>query len=107
MQTVRSSNVAKYVNNKKTLYLACARNGYLLPPERDPIVTFDFLDSVRVGLIWLPKTHECVGKYLDKLNELLVYLAYSCPSPPSKEILAGYISEAIQEGLATNLRNEP
>ena len=69
MQTVSSSNVAKYVNNKKTLYLACARNGYLLPPERDPIVTFDFLDSVRVGLIWLPKTHECVGKYLDKLNE--------------------------------------
>ena len=69
MQTVSSSNVVKYVNNKKSLYLACSRNGYLLPPERDPLVTFDFLDSVRVGLIWLPKTDECVGKCLDKLNE--------------------------------------
>ena len=93
MQTVSSSNVAKYVNNKKSLYLACSRNGFLLPSERDPIVTFDFLDSVRVGLIWLPKTDECVGKYQDKFDEFL--LAYSCPSPPSKEVLAGYISEAI------------
>ena len=68
MQTVSSSNVAKYVNNKKTLYLACARNGYLLPPERDSMVTFDFLDKVRMGLIWLPKTDQCVGKCLHKLN---------------------------------------
>ena len=43
---VESNDVVKYVNNKKTLYEACVRNDYLVPPYRDAIVTFKFLEMV-------------------------------------------------------------
>ena len=70
--------VARYVNDKGSMYNAVYRNNFLLPPKRDPWLTFEFLDGIRTGLYWLPKTSECK--------------MYSCLEPPSKEEVATIVA---------------
>ena len=65
------------------MYNAVYRNGYLLPPKRDPWLTYEFLDGVRNGTFWLPKTSECK--------------MYSCLDPPPREELAEIVKKAIIE----------
>ena len=71
---IRSDQVAYKVNNKKSIYNACSRNGYLMPPFNDPITTFEFCDMVRLKTLWLPKAEDCKG--------------YTCVDKPTKFELA-------------------
>ena len=48
------------MNNKSSFYDACVRNDIMVPPFKDSIVTFEFLEKVLEGTIWLPKASECV-----------------------------------------------
>ena len=73
---IRSDRVKAVVNNKRTYYSAFGRNGILMPPFKDAIITTEFMDGVRAKSIWLPKAEECIG--------------YTCVSPPSKIVLANY-----------------
>ena len=69
-KTISSEEVARLIRNKKSLYEACARNEYYLPPYADSFISADFLDGVRTGLNWLPKTSQCK--------------VYTCVDPPSR-----------------------
>lgn len=60
--SISSTKIEQVVRTKKDLYEAAIRNGYYLPPMRDSFVTADFLDDVRIGACWLPKTAECQVK---------------------------------------------
>ena len=69
-RTISSQEVAKLIRNKKSLYEACARNEYFLPNYADTFISADFLDGVRTGYNWLPKTSQCK--------------VFTCVDPPSR-----------------------
>ena len=50
------------------------------------MITFDFLEDVRLGNIWLPKATDCRG--------------YTCVTPPTKAMLAEYNSEALRDMIS-------
>lgn len=85
---MRSDKVAKLINNKSSMYDACLRNGYLLPPKRDALVTFDFLDKIRSQEIWCPKAEDCTY--------------YTCVTPPTKLELAGILNKLLQSKANTD-----
>ena len=64
---------------------AMLRNKYMVPALKNSIVTYEFLEKVKDGMIWLPRSNEC--------------FMYSCPSQPNKEVLAQYIYDAINTFL--------
>lgn len=78
--------VARYANDKTSMYNAVYRNNFLLPPKHDTWLTFEFLDRVRTGLYWSPKISEC------KL--------YSCLEPPNKDELAEIVAGAIEQHVS-------
>ena len=40
------------------MYTLMQRSQYFVPRLKDPLVTLDWIDKVRRGVFWLPKTHE-------------------------------------------------
>ena len=82
-QFVRSDKVATVVNNKKSYFEACLRNGLLMPNFKDSIVTIPMMDEIREKTIWLPKAVDCCG--------------YTVVNPPSKLVLAEYNAEALRK----------
>ena len=90
---IRSDQVAYKVNNKKSIYNACSRNGYLMPPFNDPITTFEFCDMVRLRTIWLPKAEDCKG--------------YTCVDKPTKFELAQFNSTALHKSANDADQNIP
>ena len=85
---IRSDRVALLINNKSSMYDACLRNGFLLPPKKDAMVTFEFLDQVRSQDIWLPKADDC--------------RCYTCVTPPTKLQLADIVSRLLQAKANTD-----
>ena len=54
-QPISSTEILNHVNNKASFYDACIRNDIFVPPYKDSIVTFEFLEKVLDETIWLPK----------------------------------------------------
>ena len=79
---INSDRVQNVVNNKKTYYNAAVRNGIMLPPLNDPMITKPFLDEVRTKKVWLPKADECMG--------------YTCVQKPTKLVLSKYLADALK-----------
>ena len=88
-KTISSAEVAKLIRNKKSLYEACARNEYFLPPYSDSFISADFLDGLRTGQNWLPKTSQCK--------------VYTCVDPPSRQDIAATLSETIKTYVFENV----
>ena len=78
---IKASDLGMLVNNKASYFRACMRNNYLMPDLKDSIVTYEFCESVAKGVIWLPKTENCVTA--------------QCVDPPTKDVLAKYLCDAI------------
>ena len=43
---IRSDKLMLVVNSKSSLYDACIRNDILLPPLKDPFITYELLEMV-------------------------------------------------------------
>ena len=83
---ISAAEAKKKVNSKKTLWEACVRNRYALPPCRDAFNSAEFLDKVRTRQAFLPKTDECkVAAVAD---------------PPKKEIIAIAVHDAMRNWVA-------
>ena len=50
--------VSKYVRNKKTYHEAMGRAGYHMPNSNSPLCSLDFMDKVRRGEMYCPKTKD-------------------------------------------------
>ena len=84
--------MAKLIRNKKSLYEACGRNEYYLPPYSDGFISADFLNGVRTGENWLPKTSQCK--------------VFTCIDPPSREEIATTLRETIQNYVLESVEDE-
>ena len=66
------------------MYEALKRNGYFVPQShKDPFMSWSFMDGVRQGVHWLPKTSEI--RYFD------------VASTPTKQKLAEIVVQAIDK----------
>ncbi len=84
-KSISSLDVSRLIRNKRDLYDAVSRNSFFLPPCSDSFVSADFLDGVRRGVNWLPKTDQC------KL--------FQCADPPPKSVLAELLYFAMTKWI--------
>lgn len=55
---VSRNEVAAVVRDKKGMYRAMIANGFIMPAEKQQIVTLDFMYRVKSGALWCPKSEE-------------------------------------------------
>ena len=80
MQVTREY-VNSVVPDKPSLYEACVRNQFWMPPAKDNILTVDFMKGLQAGKYWLPKSIE-----IRLMN---------CADPPNKFDLAKILTEVM------------
>ena len=77
-------NLAGAVRNKKELYKACLRNGYVMPSMKSSLCTIDFMFLVKAEKIYCPTNETLKGRK-------------ACPDSPDLKTLLTFITAAIMK----------
>ena len=82
------SEACLYIRNKKGLHSAMELAAWVLPSVNSPLITMDWLQEVRDGTIWCPKTNELT-------------LGARCFSNPPKDLLLTKVYACIKRACRT------
>ena len=88
MSDILESVARACIPNKHALYVALGRNQFVLPKEKDAIMTKDFMLGVPRGEYWCLQSHE--------IKQFRV-----CAEPPNKVPLAEIVYEIMMRTEVT------
>ena len=77
-------NLSASVRNKKELYKACLRNGFIMPSMKSSLCTIDFMFEVKAETMYCPTISDLKGRK-------------ACPDPPDIKTLMIFISAAVMK----------
>ena len=82
-KTITKEEAESLIRNKHTFYTAMISNGWLLPEEKSPIVTVNFMQDVKAGRTF------CIS--MDHFTKV------PCPNPPPIDVLSDTLVKMILE----------